>query len=91
MNWGTAVFRAGSLRLFDDGTWEISIDVHHPERGESATLEDYGEYDGDGEELWFLSEAYDDEFQGWSHGDAITISYDFVGDEGYGTDLTFVD
>jgi hypothetical protein len=91
MNWGTASFRGGSLQLFADGTWEMAIQYVDVEENYSDTVQDYGDYDRDGEDLWFVSEAYGDEFEGTLDGDEVWVTYDFDGDGEYESDFVFVE
>jgi hypothetical protein len=83
-------FRRGSLRMSADGSWRMSIDFVPQGRRERRTLRDYGEYEQDGRELFFVSEANGDEFQGVLEGDAVLIAYDFDGDGEYDTEFAFV-
>jgi hypothetical protein len=83
-------FRRGSLRMSADGSWRMSIDFVPEGRGEQLTLRDYGEYEQDGRELFFVSDANDDEFQGVLAGDAVLIAYDFDGDGEYDTEFAFI-
>jgi hypothetical protein len=73
-----------------DGSWEMFIDAVPPGRRESGTLRDYGEYEQDGRELYFVSHANDDEFEGLLQSDAVLIAYGFDGDGEYATEFTFV-
>jgi hypothetical protein len=90
MNWGTAGFQSGSLRLSEDGSWEMRIDYENVERGEALNLQDHGDYDLDGRDLLFTSDAYSDEFEGTVDGNAVAITYDFDGDGEYESHFTFV-
>lgn len=83
-------FRRGSLQMSADGSWEMSIDFVHSEWGESLTMRNYGEYEQDGRELFFVSDANDDEFEGLLEGDAVLIAYDFDGDGVCDTEFGFV-
>jgi hypothetical protein len=83
-------FRRGSLQMSGDGSWEMFIDVVQPGRRGLRTLRDYGEYEQDGRELFFVSAANDEEFEGVLEGDAVLIAYDFDGDGVCDTEFTFV-
>jgi hypothetical protein len=84
-----ASFGRGSLQMSADGSWAMCIDVVQRGRG-SRTLRDYGEYEQDGRDLFFVSDANDDEFRGVLEADAVLVAYDFDGDGEYDTEFTFV-
>jgi hypothetical protein len=83
-------FRRGSLRMSADGSWRMSIDFVLQGPREQRTLRDYGEYEQDGRELFFVSDANGDEFRGLLEGDAVLIAYDVDGDGEYDTEFAFV-
>jgi hypothetical protein len=83
-------FCRGSLRMSGDGSWEMSVDYVPQGRDESRTLRDYGEYEQDGCELFFVSDANDEAFEGVLEGNAVLIAYDFDGDGEYDTEFAFV-
>ncbi|MGH7585018.1 MAG: hypothetical protein ACREMH_02120 [Gemmatimonadales bacterium] len=89
MNWGTANFTSGSLKLWDDGAWDLSFSYDRLEIGDSRVLEDFGGYDRDGGDVHFSSEEFGDEFWGMRDGNSITLTYDFDGDGYQETEFTF--
>ncbi len=88
-NFGTADFQSGSLRLSQDGQWEMKIFYDHVEQNQSLQLDDYGQYDRDNEALSFASEAYGDHIEGGLDDGFVYMIYDFDGDGEYETEFTF--
>ena len=88
-NFGTATFQGGTLRLSQDGEWEMTISYDHMEQNESRQLEDYGQYGRDDEDLSFASEAYGDHIEGGVDDGYVYMIYDFDGDGVYETEFTF--
>ena len=88
-NFGTADFQSGTLRLSQDGQWEMTINYDHLEQNESRQLEDYGQYGRDDEDLSFASEAYGDRIEGGMDDGYVYMIYDFDGDGAYETEFTF--
>ena len=88
-NFGTADFQSGTLRLSQDGQWEMTINYDHLEQNESRQLEDYGKYDSHDEDLSFASEAYGDHIEGGMDDGYVYMIYDFDGDGAYETEFTF--
>ena len=88
-NFGTADFQSGTLRLSQDGQWEMTINYDHLEQNESRQLEDYGQYDSHDEDLSFASEAYGDHIEGGMDDGYVYMIYDFDGDGAYETEFTF--
>jgi len=86
---GTADFQSGTLRLSQDGQWEMTINYDHLEQNESRQLEDYGQYGRDDEDLSFASEAYGDHIEGGVDDGYVYMIYDFDGDGAYETEFTF--
>lgn len=85
-----AGFRGGALSLTERGTWAMAIRYRDVEAGE-VTFEDHGDYDREGEELYFRSWPYGDEFDGTIGDGAVVITYDFDGDGEYESHFTFVE
>lgn len=88
-NFGTANFQGGTLRLSQDGQWEMTINYDHLEQNESRQLEDYGQYGRNDEDLSFASEAYGDHIEGGVDDGYVYMIYDFDGDGAYETEFTF--
>ena len=88
-NFGTASFTGGSLRLSQDGQWEMTIFYDHLEQDQSLQLEDYGQYGRQGDDLSFSSEAFGDRIDGGVDGGDVYLVYDFDGDGQYETEFTF--
>jgi hypothetical protein len=88
-NFGTASFTGGSLRLGQDGQWEMTIFYDHLEQDQSLQLEDYGQYGRQGDDLSFSSEAYGDRIDGGVDDGDVYLVYDFDGDGQYETEFTF--
>jgi hypothetical protein len=88
-NFGTADFQSGSLRLSQDGQWEMKIFYDHVEQNQSLQLEDYGQYGRDEEDLSFASEAYGDHIEGGLDEGYVYMIYDFDGDGVSETEFTF--
>ncbi len=88
-NFGTADFQSGTLRLSQDGQWEMTINYDHLEQNESRQLEDYGQYGQEDEDLSFASEAYGDHIEGGVDDGYVYMIYDFDGDGAYETEFTF--
>ena len=88
-NFGTADFQSGTLRLSQDGQWEMTINYDHLEQNESRQLEDYGQYGREDEDLSFASEAYGDHIEGGVDDGYVYMIYDFDGDGAYETEFTF--
>jgi hypothetical protein len=88
-NFGTASFTGGSLRLSQDGQWEMTISYDHLEANQSLQLEDYGQYGRQGDDLSFASEAFGDHIDGGIDDGFVYLIYDFDGDGEYETELTF--
>jgi hypothetical protein len=88
-NFGTASFTGGSLRLSQDGQWEMTISYDHLEANQSLQLEDYGQYGRQGDDLSFASEAFGDHIDGGLDDGFVYLIYDFDGDGEYETEFTF--
>ena len=88
-NFGTASFTGGSLRLSQDGQWEMTISYDHLEANQSLQLEDYGQYGRQGDDLSFASEAFGDHIDGGIDDGFVYLIYDFDGDGQYETEFTF--
>ena len=88
-NFGTASFTGGSLRMSQDGEWEMTINYDHLEANESRQLDDYGQYGRQGDDLSFASEAYGDHIDGGLDDGYVYMIYDFDGDGEYETEFTF--
>jgi len=88
-NFGTADFQSGSLRLSQDGQWEMKIFYDHVEQNQSLQLDDYGQYGRDNQDLSFASEAYGDHIEGGLDDGFVYMIYDFDGDGEYETEFTF--
>ncbi len=88
-NFGTADFQSGTLRLSQDGQWEMTINYDHLEQNESRQLEDYGQYGREDADLSFASEAYGDHIEGGVDDGYVYMIYDFDGDGAYETEFTF--
>ena len=88
-NFGTASFQSGSLRLGQDGQWEMKIFYDHVEQNQSLQLDDYGQYGRDNQDLSFASEAYGDRIEGGLDEGYVYMIYDFDGDGEYETEFTF--
>jgi hypothetical protein len=88
-NFGTADFQSCTLRLSQDGQWEMTINYDHLEQNESRQLEDYGQYGRNDEDLSFASEAYGDHIEGGMDDGYVYMIYDFDGDGAYETEFTF--
>ena len=88
-NFGTADFQSGSLRLSQDGQWEMKIFYDHVEQNQSLQLDDYGQYGRNDADLSFASEAYGDHIEGGLDGGYVYMIYDFDGDGAYETEFTF--
>jgi hypothetical protein len=86
---GTADFQSGSLRLTQDGEWEMTIVYDHLEQNESRRLEDYGQYGRDDDDLSFTSAAFGDRIEGGVDEGFVYMIYDFDGDGAYETEFTF--
>jgi hypothetical protein len=89
MNWGTASFQSGSLRLSQDDQWEMTINYDNLEQNQSLQLEDHGQYGRQGDDLSFASEAFGDHFEGGVDEGFVYLIYDFDGDGEYETEFTF--
>ena len=68
-------FYSGGLRVTDDGSWEIRLQVHDVD-GEWGYL-DNGEVEGDGGAFWFVSDVSGSVYQGTLDGAEATIMYDW--------------
>ena len=68
-------FYSGGLRVTDDGSWEIRLQVHDVD-GEWGYL-DNGEVEGDGGAFWFVSDVSGSVYQGTLDGSEATIMYDW--------------
>ena len=79
-----AQIQGGSMRLGTDGRFELRFDWQD-ESGQQYTG-DHGRYQQAGDELHFVSEAWDDEFEGEVDDGLVWIYYDFCADN-QGEDL----
>ena len=68
-------FYSGGLRVTDDGSWEIRLQVHDVD-GDRGYL-DNGEVEGDGGAFWFVSDVSGSVYQGTLDGSEATIMYDW--------------
>ena len=68
-------FYSGRLQVTDDGSWQISLQVHDFS-GDWGYL-DQGEVEEDGGALWFDSEVSGSSYQGAVNGSEVQIMYDW--------------
>ena len=68
-------FYSGGLRVTDDGSWEVRLQVHDVD-GDWGYL-DNGEVEEDGGEFWFVSDVSGSVYQGTLDGAEATIMYDW--------------
>lgn len=71
-------FYGGGLQVTDDGSWQISLQVHDFS-GDWGYL-DEGEVEDDGGTLWFASDVSGASYQGTADGSEVTIMYDWCYD-----------
>jgi hypothetical protein len=75
----------GNLRLSADGRFEMRFDWIE-QNGEPDWTGDHGRYAQAGEDLWFSSEAWGDQFEGEIAGGVLYLYYDLCSD-GLGAEL----
>ncbi|HEU4525881.1 MAG TPA: hypothetical protein VFR62_12720 [Gemmatimonadales bacterium] len=68
-------FYSGGLRVTDDGSWEVRLQVHDVD-GDWGYL-DNGEVEEDGGAFWFVSDVSGSVYQGTLDGAEATIMYDW--------------
>jgi hypothetical protein len=69
-------FYGGGLRLHEDGTWQIALQVHDDIDGDWGYL-DEGQIEQDGPTVWFDSQISGTSYQGTVDGSEIRIMYDW--------------
>jgi hypothetical protein len=69
-------FYSGGLRVTDDGSWEIRLQVHDDIDGDWPYA-DEGEIEEDGGAFWFVSDVSGSVYQGTLDGSEATIVYDW--------------
>ena len=72
-------FYSGGLRVTDDGSWEIRLQVHDDIDGDWGYA-DEGEVEEDGGAFWFVSDVSGSVYQGTLDGSEATIMYDWCYD-----------
>jgi hypothetical protein len=72
-------FYSGGLRVTDDGSWEIRLQVHDDNYGDWGYA-DGGEVEEDGGAFWFVSDVSGSAFQGTLDRAEATIMYDWCYD-----------
>ena len=70
-----ATFTGGSLTIYDDDTWYLTID--YTDADGQQQLEDEGDLVQNGTTLSFSSADYGDSFQGSVEGTVVKFDYDF--------------
>jgi hypothetical protein len=68
-------FYSGALKVTDDGSWHINLQVHD-ESGDWGS-EDWGEVEENGGAFWFVSDNDGSTYQGTLDGSEATIMYDW--------------
>jgi hypothetical protein len=72
-------FYSGGLRVTDDGSWEIRLQVHDDIDGDWGYA-DEGEVEEDGGAFWFVSDISGSTYQGTLDGSEASIVYDWCYD-----------
>lgn len=85
---GSILFRAGSMSLGEDGTWQMAIRLFDV-NGEEQEMQDEGRYQRAGGRLAFPSDEYGDRFAGELDGPLVHLYYDWCGEGHADVDLTF--
>jgi len=67
-------FYSGALKVTDDGSWQVTLQIHD-ERGD-WDAEDHGEVEQSGDAFWFVSDD-GSTYQGTLDGSEATIMYDW--------------
>jgi len=68
-------FYGGALKVSDDGSWQINLQVHD-DTGDWGYL-DKGQTEQDGNTIWFDSQISDVSYQGTVDGAVLEIMYDW--------------
>jgi hypothetical protein len=87
-NCGSVQFRAGSVSLAEDGTWEMMIRLYDA-NGEEQELQDEGRFQRAGNRLAFQSDEYGDRFAGEITGPLVHLYYDWCGEGHADVDFAF--
>jgi hypothetical protein len=69
-------FYGGGLEVTDDGSWQITLQVHDNNYGDWGYA-DEGEIEEDGTTVWFVSDVSGSSYQGEVDGSEVRIMYDW--------------
>jgi len=81
-------FRAGGMKLGEDGTWQMAIMLFDAD-GNEVNAQDHGRFTRADDKLLFQSDAFGDQFKGAIEAPLVHLYYDWCGEGHADVDFTF--